>query len=163
MQVYPGGGGGALPYGRWRGRAAGQGIILRSSILAQGILRPSCGHQYWHRVSNSASWIGYWRATPFITGLLPRGSQPTMFMTGPRSGHQRRCNIATGVCIWFFLVRYIVTGCILVHRAVCDRVRFSTPSGTPPPPSTVECPPPFIVLKTSYSLYDSVYTVTDIL
>ena len=38
--------GGALPYWRWRGRAAGQGMILRSSILAQGILWPSCGHQY---------------------------------------------------------------------------------------------------------------------
>ena len=50
----PPGGGGALPYWRWRGRAAGQGMILRSSILAQGILRPSCGHQYWHRVSKSA-------------------------------------------------------------------------------------------------------------
>ena len=41
-----GGGGRALPYWRWRGRAAGQGMILRSSILAQGILWPSCGHQY---------------------------------------------------------------------------------------------------------------------
>ena len=28
--------------------------LLRSSILAQGILWPSCGHQYWHRVSKSA-------------------------------------------------------------------------------------------------------------
>ena len=29
--------------------------LLRSSILAQGILRPSCRHQYWHRVSKSAT------------------------------------------------------------------------------------------------------------
>ena len=28
--------------------------LLQSSILAQGILWPSCGHQYWHRVSKSA-------------------------------------------------------------------------------------------------------------
>ena len=28
--------------------------LLRSSILAQGILWPSCGHQYWHRVYKSA-------------------------------------------------------------------------------------------------------------
>ena len=28
--------------------------LFRSSILAQGILWPSCAHQYWHRVSKSA-------------------------------------------------------------------------------------------------------------
>ena len=78
--------------------------LLRSSILAQGI---------WIGL------IGYWRATPFITGLLSRASQPTMFMTGSRSGHQRRCNIATGYHMNIF------------SKVYCDR--FSTPSGTPRP------------------------------
>ena len=52
----PGGGGGHFHYWRWWGRAAGQGMIFRSSPLTQD------------------TWIGligYWRATPFITGLLP--------------------------------------------------------------------------------------------
>ena len=40
-----GGGGGALPYWRWTGTCRWMGMILRSSILAQGILWPSCGHQ----------------------------------------------------------------------------------------------------------------------
>ena len=48
--------GGALPYWRWRGHAAGQGMILRSSPLTQGIY---------------IGLIGYWRTTPFITWLLP--------------------------------------------------------------------------------------------
>ena len=64
-----------------------------------------CGHQYWHRVS-----CGPLAVINIGTGYLHRpnrllagysvyhrvASQPTMFMTGPRSGHQRRCNIATG-------------------------------------------------------------------
>ena len=76
-----GGGGGALPYWRWRGRAAGQvGYdFLQSFILTQGIY---------------IGLIGYRRATPFVTGLvpgLPTGfPSPTMFMAGPRSRHQRR-------------------------------------------------------------------------
>ena len=41
-----GGGGTSILKVTGRGRAAGQGMILRSSILAQGILWPSCGHQY---------------------------------------------------------------------------------------------------------------------
>ena len=42
----PPGGGGHFRIKGDGGRAAGQGMILRSSILAQGILWPSCGHQY---------------------------------------------------------------------------------------------------------------------
>ena len=68
-----------------------------------------------------------------------------MFITGPRSGHQRWCNIATGYMhICKFVVRYIVTGCIFCAPSALRQVRFSTPSGTPPPPvhMKVECPPP---------------------
>ena len=49
-----GGGGGHFHYWQWWGRAAGQGMIFLTSPLTQD------------------NWpIGYWRATPFITGLLP--------------------------------------------------------------------------------------------
>ena len=70
-----GGGGEALPCWRWRGRAAGQGMILRSSPLTQDIL---------------IGLIGYWRATPFITGLLPSPhdrpaiSAPATVCAGPQ-------------------------------------------------------------------------------
>ena len=105
-----------------------------------------CGHQYWHRVScgplavinigtgylNRPNWL---RAGYSVYGLLPRASSPPMFMTGPRSGHQRRCNIATGYAYEIF------------SKVYCDRVyflctgRFATGSGfrppaSPPPPST---------------------------
>ena len=65
---YPGGGGGGTSIlkvtgtCRWTGYdfaviniSTGYLVALfRSSILAQGILWPSCAHQYWHRVSKSA-------------------------------------------------------------------------------------------------------------
>ena len=89
------------------------------------------GYSVYHRVASQAS---------------QPGSQPTMCMTGPRSRHQRRCvrdatdfefliSFYCKTTIWKFLVRYIVTGCIFVRRAVWDRVRFC-----PPPPSDTPYP-----------------------
>ena len=134
-------------------------MIFRSSILAQDIL---------------IGLIGYWRAIPFITGLLPRasqlGSQPTMFMTAPRSRHTRRCvrdatdfeffisfyckttigqgisevfNIATGNAYsWKFLVRYIVTGCIFCTPSGLRQGQVLNPQQHPPTQLRGECPPP---------------------
>ena len=66
-----------------------------------------------------------------------------MFITGPRSGHQRWCNIATGYMhICKFVVRYIVTGCIFCAPSALRQVRFSTPSGTPPPSTWKSSAPP---------------------
>ena len=77
------GGGGALPYWRWRGRAAGQGMIFTVIHIGTGYLnRPNwllAGYSVYHRVASR---------------LPMPGSQPTMFMTGPQSRHQRR----DGVC-----------------------------------------------------------------
>ena len=79
---------------------------------------------------NRPNWLQ--AGTPFITGLLFRASQPTIFYDGPRSGHQRRCNIATGYAYEHFLGKVDCDRVyFFVHRAHCDRFRFSTPSGAP--------------------------------
>ena len=74
------GGGGYFHYWRWWGRAAGQGMIFTVINIDTGYLnRPNwllAGYSVYHRVASRAS---------------QPGSQPTMFMTGPRSRHQRRC------------------------------------------------------------------------
>ena len=88
-------------------------------------------------------------------------SQPTMFMTGPRSRHQRWCvrdhnmihsridspsvpRYQYRICIWKFLVRYIVTGCIFCAPSGLRQGQVFTPPSKwessaplPPPP-----PPP---------------------
>ena len=90
-------------------------------------------------------------------------SQPTMFMTGPRSRHQRRCvrdatdfeffisfyckTIGQGisevwVCIWKFLVRYIVTGCSFCAPSGLRQGQVLTPPAAPPTQLRGECPPP---------------------
>ena len=117
-------------------------MILRSSILAQGILWPSCGHQYWHRVSKSGL-IGYWRATPFITGLLPRAFQPTMFMTGPRLGTSDGAILRQGMHMNIFSNVY----CDRVYFLCTERIATGSgfrPPAAPPPPihMKVEWPPP---------------------
>ena len=103
--------------------------LLRSSVLAQGI---------------KIGLIGYWRVTPFITGLLPRGSHPTMFMTGPRSGHQPRCNIATGYAYDFFSKVYCDRVYFLCTERIATGSGFRPPAAPPPRPheSRVPRPPP---------------------
>ena len=58
MAVSGGGGTSWPPYSRWRARAAGQGMIFRSSPLTQDI---------------EIGLIGFWRATPLSQGW---SSQP---------------------------------------------------------------------------------------
>ena len=142
-------------------------MIFRSSPLTQDI---------------SIGLIGYWRATPFITGLLP-SRVPSPQCSCPRSRHQRRCvqdatdfykcmmiqsriespsvpvptNLESTldretlspyhrVCIWKFVVRYIVTGCIFCAPSGLRQGQVFTPppppSGTSPPPSIWKSPPP---------------------
>ena len=107
---------------------------------------------------NRPSWL--WQTTSFITGSHAH----SVFMTGPRSRRRRwlfffffvACQLSipnqTGyirgvqycnrVCIWMFLVRYIVTGCIFVRRAQYDRVRFWPPQRHPPIQLRSRVPPP---------------------
>ena len=137
-------GGGALPYWRWRGRAAGQGMILRS-------------WQYWHRVS-----CGPLAVINIGTGYLNRSNwQLAGYSVYHRVASQGfpSHNVYDRPAIWApatvqycdrvyayeqFLVRYIVTGCIF-----CAPSGFATGSGfrppaAPPPPSTWKssAPPP---------------------
>ena len=162
-------GGGLFHYWRWWGTCRWTGYDFPVITIDTGYLnRPNwllAGYSVYHMVA----------------------SQPTIFMTGPRSRHHRRCvrdatdflwmyddtqqnreSVRTStnepwirqrsitklspllspshrVCIWKFLVRYIVTGC-----------NFCAPSGlrqgqvfNPPPPQQhpptqlrSECPPP---------------------
>ena len=92
------GGGGALPYWRWRGRAAGQGMIFTVIHIGTGYLnRPNwllAGYSVYHRVASRASHLVpspqcLWQAHDLGTSDGACGT--TMFMTGPRSRHQRRC------------------------------------------------------------------------
>ena len=129
-------------------------------------------------VTGTCRWTGYDFAVITIdTGylILPNwllanysvyhrvASQPTMFMTGPRSRHQRRCvRDATDfyecmmihriespsvpvyrVCIKF-LVRYIVTGCICCAPSGLRQGQVFTPPPPTAPPSNLEvsAPPP---------------------
>ena len=128
LSHYPGGGGGALPYWRWRGRAAGQGMIFTVIHIDTGYLnRPNwllAGYSVYHRVAS-------------------RASQPTMFMTGPRSRHQRRrARDATDFYEWYTAERVRTnTGYAYesFSKVYCDRVyflceRFETGSGFRPPP-----------------------------
>ena len=70
--------------------------LLRSSILAHGILWPSCGHQYWHRVSNRpnrllAGYSVYHRVA--CQGFPAHNVYDRPAIWAPAT---RRCNIATG-------------------------------------------------------------------
>ena len=94
---------------------------------------------------------------------------PTMSMTGPcKSWHQQRCVHAcrparpggtlwqisdrTGyiggvqycnrVCVWKFLVRYIVTGCIFCVPSGLWQGQILNPQRHPPTHLRGECPPP---------------------
>ena len=104
---------------------------------------------------NRPSWL--WQTTSFITG-----SHAQCFMTGLRSRRRRwpfffclsaqhpqsnrpirgvqYCN---RVCIWMFLVRYIVTGCIFRAPSAIWQGQVLTPP--PPPPAA----PPYPVEKSS--------------
>ena len=130
-------------------------------------------------VTGTCRWTGYDFAVITIdTGYLNRpnwlladysvyhrvASQPTMFMTSPRSRHQRGCarRTATDVyeCMMIHsrrnrpsvpvqgmqmkvLVRYMLWQFfVCVRRAVWDRVRFSPPSCGTPVHLRGECPPP---------------------
>ena len=109
--------------------------LLRLSILAHGILWPSCAHQYW------PNWLlaGY--------SIFHRAASQGF------PAHNDRVAIwasATGkycdrVCIWTFLVRYIVTGFWCTER-IATESGFRPHRHTPPPPgpheSRVPPPPP---------------------
>ena len=137
------------------------------------------GHFHYWRWWRTCRWTGYnFPVINIDTGYLNRpnwllagysvyhrvASQHTMFMTVPRSRHQRRCvrdatdfeffisfcckttigqgisevcNIATGYAYESFLVRYIVTGCIFL----CAE-RFEAGSGFDPPPPPSGTPYP---------------------
>ena len=119
-------------------------MILRSSILAQGI---SCGPLAVINIGtgylNQPNWLlaGY----SVYHRVASQGFPARNVYDRPAIWAPATVQYCDRACIYdFFLVRYIVTGCIFfVHRAVCDRVRFSTPSGTPPPrPHESRVPPP---------------------
>ena len=125
-----GGGGGALPYWRWRGRAAGQGMILRSSILAQTdyLNRPNwllAGYSVYHRVASQGFTAHNVYDRPAISATV------------------QYCD---RVCIWTFLVRYIVTGCnfLCAPSGLRHQGQVFDPPAAPPRPheSRVPLPPP---------------------
>ena len=128
-------------------------------------------------MTGTCRWTGYDFAVITIgTGYLNRpnwiladysvyhrvASQPTMFMTGPRSRHQRWCvRDATDfyecmmihsrmivrpyqyrVCKLKFLVRYIVTGCIFCAPSGLRQGQVFTLPAASPVHLRGECPPP---------------------
>ena len=143
VQGSPGGGGGALPYWRWRGRAAGQGMFSRSSILAQGSCGPLAAINISTGYLNRPNWLlsGQLHLSQGHFSGLP---SPNFLWQGRDLGTSDGAILRQGMYMIFFKQSILWQGVYFVHRAHCDRVRFSTPSGTPPPPvhMKVECPPP---------------------
>ena len=132
-----GGGGGTW---RWRGLTAGQGIYDFAVInIGTGYL-------------NRPNWL-YWRATPFITGLLPRlpsrvPSPQCLWQAHDLGTSDLACGTQQ---ICYESVHYQYRVCIMkvFSKVYFDRVYFlcaewfETGSGFhPPPPMRVECPLP---------------------
>ena len=113
--------------------------LFHSSILAQGIFCPLALINIGTGYLNRPNWLlaGY----SVITGLLPRGSQPTMFMTGPRSGTSDGAILRQGMHMQIFSQVY-VTGCIFCAPSALRQGQVFDPQRPPPVHMKVECPPP---------------------
>ena len=160
FSYFPGGGGGVLPLLKVVGTCRWTGYEFPVITIGTGYLnRPNwllAGYSVYHRVASMPT--------------MP-DSQPTMFMTGPLSRHQRRC-VRDATDFEFFNSFYCKTTigqgvCVCVQycnrrmhmkvfsKVYCDRVyflcaeRFETGSGFDPPPQRhplpsweVSTPPP---------------------
>ena len=162
---------GALPYWRWRGRAAGQGMIFTVIHIDTGYLnRPNwllAGYSVYHRAASRAS-AGFPAHNVYdrlaISAPASNGACGiTMFMTGPRSRHHAATTARAGRNI--FLWKYDTqqnresvrtsTGYAYesFSKVYCDRVyflcteRFETgqvfdPPAAPPSKWESSSPPP---------------------
>ena len=166
-----GGGGGTLPYWRWRGRAAGQGMIFTVIHIDTGYLnRPNwllAGYSAYHRVASRAS-AGFpahnvydrpaisapatVRAGPQFVYNRPAISAPATRVRDATDFYERmmihsrieRPSVPVGLLGMHMkvLVRYIVTGCIFCAPSGLRQGQVFDPQRHPPPPSKWESSAP---------------------
>ena len=113
-----------------------------------------CGHQYWHRVS-----CGPFAVINIGTGYLNRpnwllavysvyhrvasqGFPAHNVYDRPAIWAPATVQYCDRVCIWIFLVRYILTGCIFCAPSGLRQGQVFDPQRHPPVHMKVECPPP---------------------
>ena len=136
----PRGGGGALPYWRWRGRAAGQGMIFTVIHIDTWYLnRPNwllAGYSVYHRVASRAS-AGfpahnvYDRPAISAPATARAGRNIFLWMYDDTQQNRESVRTSTGYAYESFSKVYYY-----------DRVRFSTPPAAPPPRSNESRVPP---------------------